>query len=86
MKIIRTDGGGENFSDERLKHCRNILNHLGISDFIYELHDHKGTLNVYWKKAPNDFEIQVLNNLWNVLLEYCINHYVTYSKLYKEFT
>jgi len=85
MKTRRTDGGGENFSDERLKNCRNILNHLGLSDFIYELHDHKGILNVYWKRQPDNHEMKTLNDLWNVLCEYSINHYITTSIIYKEF-
>lgn len=85
MKVRRTCGGGENFTDERLKVIRSVLNHLGLSDAIYELHDHKGLLSVYWKIIPKDYDIQKINDVWGIFEEHYIHHYVGSYKLYKEF-
>ena len=81
MKTLRTDGGGENFADERLKIVRSTLIYLGINK-IYLLHDHKGLLTVVWEEFPTIFEKQKVLEIWETLAEYEIEHkLITYINL-----
>ena len=57
MKILRTDGGGESFTNERLRTLRKMLIQFEIKN-IYMLHDHKGMLNVIWDSKPSDLELK----------------------------
>jgi hypothetical protein len=83
MKIKRTDGGGEFFTDERLKSVKGTLNFLKLTDKIYELHDHKGNLNVYWKVFPTESEMETVENVWESYHEYIVDHFFTHSELIK---
>lgn len=47
MKIVRTDGGGEIFTDERLKIVRSTIFYYGLESKILKLNDHEGILNVF---------------------------------------
>jgi hypothetical protein len=81
MKILRTDGGGEDLSNERLRMVRNILIYFDIKN-IDLLHDHKGILTVFWKLVPNDFEKNKVTEIWVTFNEYEIEHkLVTYIDL-----
>ena len=74
MKTLRTDGGGENFSDERLSILRKMLIYFNIKK-IYLLHDHKGLLTVVWSDTPTDLEKSKVKNIWeDSFYEYEINH------------
>jgi hypothetical protein len=81
MKILRTDGGGEFFADERLKIVRSTLIYWGINK-IYLLHDHKGLLTVIWEETPTIFEKQKALEIWESLAENEIEHkLITYIDL-----
>ena len=74
MKILRTDGGGESFSDERLMILRKTLIYLGIKQ-IYKLHDYKGMLTVYWLEIPSQQDKTALTKIWgDTFYEYDIEH------------
>jgi hypothetical protein len=82
MKTLRTDGGGESFTDERLSILRKILIYYGINK-IYKLHDHKGILTVYWKEKPDYEDKNKVKNIWSETFhEYEIEHkLITYITL-----
>jgi hypothetical protein len=82
MKTLRTDGGGENFADERLSILRKLLIYFGINK-IEHLHDHKGMLTVFWKEVPNEIEKSKVANIWaDTFYEYEIEHkLLTYIEL-----
>lgn len=86
MELKRTCGGGESYIDERLRICKSILKYYNYEVLIYELHDQKGQLNVYWKLTPDKNQIEKINEIWAVFNEQLINHYVISSNLYKEFS
>jgi hypothetical protein len=81
MKILRTDGGGENFTNERLRTLRKMLIQVDINN-IYLLHDHKGILTVVWHSLPNAYDKQKVEIAWAFLNEYEIEHkIVTFENL-----
>lgn len=83
MKILRTCGGGDggDHSNERLKIVRNILNHFSINH-IDLLHDHKGTLTVFWQREPSGHDKSKVTEIWAVFAEYEIEHkLITYIDL-----
>lgn len=86
MEIKRSCGGGESYVDERLRICKAILKHYSFDVLIYELHDHKGQLNVYWKITPDKYQIEKLNDIWAVFNEKYIVHHICSSNVYKEFS
>lgn len=63
MRILRTDGGGESFTDERLRIIRKMLEYYDIKN-IYLLHDHKGLLTVVWESVPTDEQIEIVKEAW----------------------
>jgi len=81
MKILRTDGGGESHSDERLKMVRNILIYFDITN-IDLLHDHKGDLTVFWKTEPTKNQKEKAIEIWETFNEFNVEHkLVTYIDL-----
>jgi len=81
MKILRTDGGGEDYANERLKIVRSTLNYFSINH-IHLLHDHKGTLTVVWEKHPSDEDKKKIVEIWETMCEYDIEHkLITYINL-----
>jgi hypothetical protein len=73
MKILRTDGAGEDYANERLKIVRSTLNYFSINH-IHLLHDHKGTLTVVWEKLPSVDDKKKIVEIWETMCEYEINH------------
>ena len=73
MKILRTDGGGESFTNERLRTLRKMLIQFEIKN-IYMLHDHKGVLTVIWNSKPSDLELKKVKVAWEFFHEYEIEH------------
>lgn len=73
MRILRTDGGGENFADERLKALRIMLSYHDLKH-IYMLHDHKGCLCVIWEKNPTLEEKNIISDAWEFFNEYIVEH------------
>ena len=81
MRILRTDGGGENFADERLQTVRRMLQYYDIKN-IYLLHDHKGSLTIVWESEPTTRQLEILKSAWNFFDEYEIeNKIVEYKTL-----
>jgi hypothetical protein len=81
MKILRTDGGGESFTNERLRTLRKMLLHFELKN-IYLLHDHKGLLTVVWDSIPNEHDKTKVKEAWEFLNEYEIEHkIVTFKNL-----
>ena len=79
MKILRTDGGGESFTDERLRTLRKMLLNLKINN-IYLLHDHKGLLTVIWDSIPNNYDKTKVTDAWEFFHEYEIEHKIVSFK------
>ena len=83
MILLRTDGGGASYNDERL---RVVEKHLKfnfreeLQEKIFKLHDHKGCLNVYWISNPNFEDIEYVNKVWESLCEYETKHYYSLFK------
>ena len=73
MRILRTDGGGESYADERLRTLRKMLIYHELKH-IYMLHDHKGILTVIWEKEPKEEEKQIIMAGWKFFCEYEIEH------------
>lgn len=73
MRILRTDGGGENFADERLRTIRKMLMYYEIKN-IYLLHDHKGLLTVVWESKPSDDQLEITKTAWLFFDEDQIEH------------
>lgn len=63
MRLLRTDGGGENFTDERLRTIRKMLEYYEIKN-IYQLHDHKGLLTVTWESKPTERQVEIVKDAW----------------------
>lgn len=85
MKLIRTEGGGTFHETDRLLRVEEKLKSFPkIQSNIIMLEDHKGTLNVYWYSYPNDFEKDLLNNIWFDENEYLLNHLIFKSELINE--
>ena len=63
MRLLRTDGGGESFTNERLRTIRKMLEYYEIKN-IYLLHDHKGLLTVVWESKPNERQIEIVKEAW----------------------
>lgn len=78
MKILRTDGGGESLSNERLKMVKRILIYFEITN-IDLLHDHKGLLTIVWKSEPNIFQKEKVISIWELFHEYEIEHKILTS-------
>jgi hypothetical protein len=79
MRILRTDGGGENFTNERLQIARKMLFYFDIKN-IYLLHDHKGHLCVIWESHPNKDQVEIVTKCWNFFEEYNIEHKIVEFK------
>lgn len=81
MRILRTDGGGESFTDERLRTLRKMLLYYEMKN-IYMLHDHKGSLTVIWESTPSPNDLQKTKEAWEYFNEFLIEHkLVTFIKL-----
>jgi hypothetical protein len=81
MKILRTDSGGENYTDERLRTLRKMLLHFEIKN-IYLLHDHKGILTVIWDSEPNKQDLKKIEEAWEFFHEDQVYHkLVTFKEL-----
>ena len=63
MRLLRTDGGGESFTNERLRTIRKMLEYYEIKN-IYLLHDHKGLLTVVWESNPTKEQIKIVKDAW----------------------
>jgi hypothetical protein len=64
MRLLRTDGGGESFTNERLRTIRKMLEYYEIKN-IYLLHDHKGLLTVVWESNPTKEQIKIVKDAWS---------------------
>ena len=84
MKIVRTDGGGEFFTDERLKIVRSTIFYYGLESKILKLNDHKGILNVFWEEIPTEYDMSTIENIWESFNENLINHFFVNYSLIKE--
>ena len=73
MKILRTDGGGENLTDERLIIIRKMLYFFDIKN-VTKLHDHKGLLTVFWNEKPNKWSVNKITEIWACFCEDYIEH------------
>lgn len=81
MKILRTDSGGESFTNERLRTLRKMIMYFEIKN-IYMLHDHKGMLTVIWESEPNVNDLKKVSEAWEFFNEYEIYHkLVTFIEL-----
>ena len=69
MRILRTDSGGEIYTDERLITLRRMLSYFEIKN-IYLLHDHKGMLTVIWESEPNRTQLKHVSNAWEYFGEH----------------
>jgi hypothetical protein len=74
MIIMRTDGGGTCYQNERLQQLKKVLESTPIETNILKLHDHKGNLTVYWDGIPTTQETLYLNLLWEFFNEYIVEH------------
>jgi hypothetical protein len=79
MKILRTDSGGENFTNERLQIMRKMLGYFEIKN-IFMLHDHKGMLTVTWEVEPTLNEKYKVIEAWNFFNEFSIEHKIIIFK------
>jgi predicted Mrr-cat superfamily restriction endonuclease len=79
MKILRTDSGGENFTNERLQMIRKMLGYFEIKN-IYLLHDHKGILTVTWEEEPTQNEKLKVEQAWQFFNEFNIEHRIIIFK------
>ena len=73
MRILRTDGGGESFTDERLRTIRKMLEYYENKN-IYLLHDHKGLLTIVWESKPTETQLSIVKNAWEFFDEDYIEH------------
>lgn len=81
MKILRTDSGGESFTNDRLRTLRKMIMYFEIKN-IYMLHDHKGMLTVIWESEPNVNDLKKVSEAWEFFNEYEIYHkLVTFIEL-----
>lgn len=81
MKILRTDSGGESFTNDRLRTLRKMIMYFEIKN-IYMLHDHKGMLTVIWESEPNANDLKKVSEAWEFFNEYEIYHkLVTFIEL-----
>jgi len=83
MILLRTDGGGSYYNDERLKIVEKHLKfnfREELQEKIFKLHDHKGCLNVYWISNPNFEDIEYINKVWECFFEYETTHYYSSFK------
>lgn len=81
MKILRTDSGGESFTNDRLRTLRKMIMYFEIKN-IYMLHDHKGMLTVIWESEPSANDLKKVSEAWGFFNEYEIYHkLVTFIEL-----
>lgn len=79
MEILRTDGGGRQYQNERLERVRETLSHCPIES-IGLIHDHKGDLNVYWLEEPTELSIKIVDLVWEREFECNSEHYLLIPK------
>ena len=79
MKILRTDGGGENLQNERLKVVRKMLFLMDVTG-VYMLHDHKGILTVIWETEPDKFKKEKVKEAWLFFEEDQVEHKLITTK------
>lgn len=75
MKILRTDGGGEDYADKRLNLMKKMLLHFDLKH-IFLLHDHKGNLSVTWFTKPTKEEEEKVSLAWEFFGEYIVEQKV----------
>lgn len=81
MKILRTDSGGESYTNDRLRTLRKMLMYFEITN-IYMLHDHKGMLTVIWESEPKKEDLKKVTEAWEFFHEYEVYHkLVTFIEL-----
>lgn len=81
MRILRTDSGGESFTNDRLRTLRKMLMYYEISN-IYMLHDHKGMLTVIWESEPKYEDLKKVVEAWAYFNEFEVYHkLVTFIEL-----
>ncbi|CAB5217770.1 hypothetical protein UFOVP207_26 [uncultured Caudovirales phage] len=83
MILLRTDGGGSSFNDERLIVVKNHLKfHYRdcLNSKIFKLHDHKGCLNVFWIGLPFQEDIDYIKGVWESFCEHELTHYYSSFK------
>jgi hypothetical protein len=56
----------------------------GCCDGIERLHDHKGTLSVFWRTYPTLEQIELVNEIWRSLSEWHVEHHVVHDQLIAE--
>lgn len=81
MILLRTDGGGSSFNDERLRLVeKNLKFRYGdeLQNKIFKIHDHKGDLKVYWFNLPLQQDLDFVKGVWESFGEPEINHFVSY--------
>ena len=79
MKILRTDGRGQDNTNPRLKILRKMISYYDIQK-IDMLHDHEGNLTVIWKEEPFPREIKIIENAWSFFQEFQIEHKIIILK------
>jgi hypothetical protein len=80
MILLRTDGSGSFYNDERLRVVEKYLKYIyseKLTDTIMKIHDHKGCLNVYWLIRPSKQDVFYIESIWNACCEYEVNHFLT---------
>ena len=84
MITKRTDSGGVNFKDNRLKLLQKCVESVNVTG-IYQLNDHKGFLTVVWEGNPtkeNKYKIQAF---WSAFCEDQIEHEIlTIETIYRD--
>jgi hypothetical protein len=56
----------------------------GCCDDIERLHDHKGTLSVFWRAYPTLERVELVNKIWRSLNEWHVEHHVVHDQLIAE--
>lgn len=67
------DDEKETWRITRLEAVRDsIQSHKGLN--ILALHDHKGELTVRWHGRPNEWQMMIVNSIWENLDEVVVEH------------
>jgi hypothetical protein len=69
MITVRTCGSGISHKDERLQLLKKMVEYWSLENEIFKLHDHKGTLTVYWFIIPDQNKKDILKTAWVFLGE-----------------
>jgi hypothetical protein len=84
MILLRTDGGGASFNDERLRLVEKMLRFRyrdELQEKILKIHDHKGDLRVYWFNWPLQEDFDFVKSVWESFGEPEIVHFVSHFEI-----